>query len=639
MTQPDREALRSETRLRSTLDHLLEGAQIIDREWRYVYLNPAAARHGGRTVDELLGRTMFESYPGIDQTPMFEVLRQAMETHAPSAMENQFAGPNGVAKWFQLYIQPVPEGVFILSLDITDRKHAEEELAKNRARFEAIVENLHEGLILADLQGKLLHWNRAALSMLGFSSSEERGGAISDFARMFALTTVDGEVVPPEDRPMARVLRGEKLVDLELRVSRIGEPWERLFVYNGSIVHYDDDALAFVSIRDVTEQRELERRYIRAQRMESIGTLAGGVAHDLNNILMPIVFGATLLRRVKLDERSMHTIETIERAAKRGADLVKQILSFARGAVPARTAVNLHDVASEVGSIVRSTFPKSITLSTDLPPNLYPVSGDFTQLVQILLNLCVNARDAMQHGGRIDVSAINTAISAQMAQTKQANAGHYVILQVTDEGKGMPDEIVQRIFEPFFTTKEVGQGTGLGLSTVQDIVRRYGGFLDVFSEVGKGTTFRVFLPTHFAAQPAAEAASEIENLPHGNGEVILIVDDETSILNVAKQTLEAFGYEVITAEDGAQAIASYARERSSIAVVITDMMMPMVDGPAVIAALVRMNPDLPVIATSGSSLDDWMTRAERAGARYHLSKPYTAPVLLRMVAGILGSRE
>src|SRR5438477_10182435 len=212
MSEADREA-----RLRSTLDSLLEGAQIIDRQWRYAYINPAAARHGGTTVDALLGRAMVEAYPGIDQTDMFSVLRRSMETREHAELENEFVTPDGTAKWFQLVIQPVPEGLFILSLDITDRKRAEEALEKTRARFEAIIENLHEGLIVCDLQGNLLHWNRAALTMLGFSSRDDARGAVHDFTQRFDFFTLDGTTVPDHERPLARALRGEEFDDLELR--------------------------------------------------------------------------------------------------------------------------------------------------------------------------------------------------------------------------------------------------------------------------------------------------------------------------------------------------------------------------------------------------------------------------------------
>jgi PAS domain S-box-containing protein len=561
-----------------------------------------------------------------------------METGVPEQLDNEFVGPEGFPRWFQLVVQPVPEGIFVLSLDITARKHAEEALLKQQARFEAVVENLHEGLILSDLDGNLLHWNRAALAMLGFSSFDEAREAVAGFTRLFDVTTLAGEPVPLDQRPLARARRGEQFHDLELRLSRPGQQWERVFAYSGSTVQYaPSETLAFVIIRDVTEQKELQQQFIRAQRLESIGTLAGGIAHDLNNILMPILMSATILRR-RMPSADMRTIDNIERSAKRGADMVRQILSFARGSTAWSSTIRLHDVFGELGQIASSTFPKTIALAIDVADDLHPVSGDATQLLQVVLNLFVNARDAMPNGGRITASVTNAHVRDGVTGGRPINPGHYVLMEITDQGIGMNSDVLARIFDRFFTTKEPGKGTGLGLHTVQDIVRGHGGFIDVTSQPGKGTTFRIYLPAAIGRTQSV-AESEPEDMPRGNGELIMIVDDEASILAVAQQTLETFGYTVVTAQDGAQAIAIYAQQSADIAAVITDMTMGIVDGAALIASLLRMNRGVPVIATSGSSGDDWMGRARSAGARHILAKPYTAPLLLRTVAEILARKR
>jgi PAS domain S-box-containing protein len=640
MTDARSELADNAFRFRSTLEHLFEGAQIIGRDWRYLYLNPAAARQGGRTAEELVGRTMAEAYPGIEETAMFGVLRKAMESGEPAQFDNEFFLPDGTSKHFQLVVQPVREGLFILSLDVSERKYAEDALRKSRARFDLVLENLHEGLVVVDLDGNVYHWNRAALEMLGFASADEARRSVADLPTMFELLTLDGVQVPATDWPLARARRGDAFNNLELRVRSIDKDWERVFAYGGAIVGYDGESVAFVTIRDITERKELERQFIRTQRMESIGMLAGGIAHDLNNVLMPILLGSSMLSRLSLDERAARTIVNMERSAKRGADLVRQLLTFARGTASPWTAVDLRAVVADIQPIVRSTFPKNITMTVALEEELHAVTGDATQLLQIVLNLCVNARDSMPGGGRITIAARNAAVTENLARAKHVAPGRYVALEVADEGSGMAPEVLARIFDPFFTTKEIGKGTGLGLFTVRDIVRSHGGFTDIFSDVGRGTAFRVFLPAHEG--PASDALPEPtpDDLPRGNGERILVVDDEISIISVAKETLEAFGYEVLTAEDGAQAIAHYARHRSEIALVVTDMMMPIVDGAALTAALVRMNPDVLVIATSGTSSGDWQIRAERAGAKHLLTKPYTAALLLRTVGEILaGSRR
>jgi PAS domain S-box-containing protein len=628
--------LGSESRLRSTLESLLEGAQILDRDWRYLYVNPAAARHGGKSVDELVGRTILESYPGIEETQVFSVLRNVMETREPAEMENEFEGPDGSVKWFQLLIQPVTEGLFILSIDITGKKEAESALDRDRARFAAVVDGLREGLIIASLDGALLHWNQAALSMLGLRRVEDGLGPREQLASEYQLSTLEGEILAPAESPLARVLRGETVHDIELRVVHLQQHWEKVFAYSGSTVQYaSGESVAFLTLRDVTARKELERRFARAQRLESVGTLAGGIAHDLNNILMPILMATTTLRRFGSDERATRIIDTVERSAKRGADLVRQILSFARGASTWSSAIDMREIIGELLPIVRSTFPKNVGVSIHVADDLRSVSGDATQLLQVLLNLAINARDAMPRGGRIVISARNEHLNATAAASRNVTPGDYLRLDFTDNGSGMSAEVIGRIFDPFFTTKEAGKGTGLGLYTVQDIVKSHGGFVSVRSAPGQGSTFTIQLPVSRVENGPSRDEAVLEEIERGRGELILLVDDEASILAVMQQTLEVFGYRVLTAEDGARAIAQFARSQEEIALVITDMMMGVVDGAAVIAALRGMNPDLPVVATSGDSSDDWSSRARAAGAKYVLAKPYTAPLLLRIVREIL----
>ncbi|MEA2489846.1 MAG: hypothetical protein QOH21_1638, partial [Acidobacteriota bacterium] len=612
----------------------LEGAQIIDREWRYVYVNRAAARHGGHSVDEVVGRTMMEVYPGIDATEMFGVLRRSMDTAVSAEMQNEFVLPDGTHKWFQLMIHPVPEGVFVLSLDVTERKEAEDELRSTRAKLEAIVENLEEGLVLSDSNGNLVHWNRAALAMLGLSNAAEGHAPISDFAAKFQLFTMEGAAVPFVDWPLARAIRGERFSDLEYRVTRPDQQWERMLSYNGAIIRYGaGESAAFVTIRDVTERKQLERQFVRVQRMESIGVLAGGIAHDLNNVLMPILMGTGLLRRLTLGERDKRIVDNIERSARRGADLVKQVLSLARGSTSRWTDIDLRVVVADIEAIIRRTFPKYMTIAAEIPAGHYRALGDRDQLVQAILNICVRARDAMPEGGQLAISMGVRVIGEDAARANRIKEGQYHAIEITDEGRGIPQEVLEHIFEPFGGDADSGTA-GVGLFSSQEIVRAHGGFVDVVSETGKGTTFRVFLPVEGddAVTNGADA------IPRGNGQLILVVDDEVSIVSVVRQTLEAYGYEVETAEDGAQAVAIYAARRARISLVVTDMMMPVMDGAALIAALLHMNPQVQVIATSGTSSHDWKARAERAGARHFLAKPYTSPALLRKVAEILAGK-
>ncbi|MEO7933764.1 MAG: ATP-binding protein, partial [Chthoniobacterales bacterium] len=391
----------------------------------------------------------------------------------------------------------------------------------------------------------------------------------------------------------------------------------------------------FISVfSDVTERKLLQEQFLRAQRMESIGTLAGGIAHDLNNLLTPIVMGIGLLRRENSDPANEPLFDTMEKSAQRGTNLVKQVLSFARGIEGSRVTIHLSHLIREIQDFVQSTFPKNIRFAASVPKDTWLVHGDPTQLNQVLLNLCVNARDAMPQGGSLRLTARNLNVDEPYStMLRTVPAGRYILLEVADTGCGIPAGVRDRIFEPFFTTKEIGKGTGLGLSTALGIVKSHGGFMRVYSEPGKGTTFRIYLPAHTEFSGELPNSREDE-MPRGNGELILVVDDEPSVRQISQMTLEAFGYRVIVASDGAEAIAVYATRSNEVAAVITDVMMPGVDGIAAIQVLLRMNPNLPIIAASGLTTDSQSARATQVGVKYFLPKPCTAGKMLQMLRDI-----
>jgi CheY-like chemotaxis protein len=368
--------------------------------------------------------------------------------------------------------------------------------------------------------------------------------------------------------------------------------------------------------------------------MESIGTLAGGIAHDLNNALSPIITSIDLLKLRFKDKESTELISIIGASAQRGADMVRQVLSFARGVEGKRMELQIRHLVKEMEQIANDTFLKHIHVRTAIPSDLWTVLGDPTQIHQVLLNLCVNARDAMPNGGTLSITAENVTLDPQYAgMNADARPGPYVAIQVEDTGTGMPAAIVDKIFEPFFTTKEVGKGTGLGLSTSLAIVKTHGGFIRVYSEMGRGTRFKVYLPG--SSGGAGETVAEVEQqMPRGNGERILVIDDEDSVRRITRQTLETFGYEVILASDGTEAIGIYAKRSGQIAAVITDMTMPIMDGPATIQVLRRLNPEVKIIAASGLS-NTGRAQATVQGVHYFLPKPYTAEALLQTLRKLL----
>jgi CheY-like chemotaxis protein len=359
----------------------------------------------------------------------------------------------------------------------------------------------------------------------------------------------------------------------------------------------------------------------------------------LNNILSPILMNAELLQRGLSDPNQQRMLSSLISNAQRGADIVRQILSFSRGMEGERSAVSPRYLLEEMERFLHETLPKSIRMETEIAKDLWSISGDATQLHQVLMNLCLNARDAMPHGGTLSLSAQNVSLDeTYAAMHPEARPGPYVLLSVSDTGCGIPPDLLEKIFDPFFTTKERGMGTGLGLSTALAIVKDHQGFLRIYSEVGKGTRFHVYLPASISPEKA-EVHEEKLPLPSGQGELILVVEDEVSLREITQAALDAFGYRVLTASDGAEAVAVYAQYKDEIRVIITDMAMPIMDGPATIRALRKINPQVMVVATSGAEWQGQAAEATGLEVQAFLQKPFTAETLLRTVGEVLAERQ
>jgi len=401
---------------------------------------------------------------------------------------------------------------------------------------------------------------------------------------------------------------------------------------SGQVTHY----LAIKE--DITEKRMLEERFLRAQRMENIGRLAGGIAHDLNNILAPIMMSIQMLRELFNEPAAEGILDVIQASAQRGADIVKQVLAFGRGMEGRQIEMQANSIVREVVAMLEQTFPKSIQTNYYCSPSLRTILADPTQIHQVLLNLCVNSKDAMPDGGSIEIRSSNVLIDEHSAHSHpNCQPGPYVLIEVIDTGTGIPEEIRAKIFDPFFTTKEVGKGTGLGLSTSFGIVQNHGGFMDVLSTPGEGTTFKIFLPAAPAGAGVSAAAPEF-SLPRGNDELILIVDDEVPIRMIAKRILSSYGYRCLTASNGKEAISLYNENRSEVAAVITDLVMPVMDGPALIRALRQINPTLKVIAASGVLMEDHADHASfmvEEKVNHFILKPFSTQALLETLSLIL----
>lgn len=395
----------------------------------------------------------------------------------------------------------------------------------------------------------------------------------------------------------------------------------------------------FVLETDMTEVRATQGEALRAQRMESIGTLAGGVAHQINNVLGPILIGAEMIRRRVDDPWVQKKLASIEEAARAGADIVKQVLDFARGVEGEMIVLQVRHVLKEVASFAERTFSRSITIETDLPTTLPPVVGDAALLRQVLLNLLVNARDAMPDGGRLRIAASEVTVSPDAARSlgTDARSGRFVRLDVQDSGTGIPPEVMARMFEPFFSTKTRGQGTGLGLSTVITIVRGHGGFLHIDSEVGRGTTMSIYLPVHAAenepAAPTPDTGGASESL--GRGMTVLIVDDEPLMLEMNCDMLESFGFKVFGAANGQEGLDAFLARPAFFDIVVTDINMPVMDGATMIRRMRAVREDLPVIAVSGLTEHVHLLEGKGLDGVEILAKPYSSAELLDVVCNLL----
>jgi PAS domain S-box-containing protein len=617
----------SQARYGSLVENMLEGyafCRLLFEEGEardLIYLEVNSAFETLTGLKDVLGKKISEVIPGILETnpEVFETYVRVALTGVAEQIETHV---KLLGIWFSISVYShLKEHFTVVFENITERK-------RNESRMRQLVDSNVQGVIFWKRNGGIIGANDAFLRLVGHTREDLETGRIN----WMALT-------PPEYAQLDR-----RALE-EIAATGISSPYEKEFLLRdgsrvpvllGSAAFEDNPDEGVCYFIDLTERKKLEHQFLRAQRMESIGTLAGGIAHDLNNILAPITMSIHLLKDAVSDPQSKDILETIEVSAKRGADIVRQVLTFARGVEGERLEIQPNHLVKDLESIIKDTFPKDIRMRFSIPSDTWSILGDPTQVHQILLNLCVNARDAMPNGGNLTVGIENCVLDEHYSTMNiEAKPGRYVNISVTDTGTGMPPALIDKIFDPFFTTKELNKGTGLGLSTVMAIIKSHEGLVNVYSEPGKGTTFKVYLPAIEVASDALKALTGKVSLRQGKGETVLVVDDEASILNITKRTLQASGYLVLTATDGADALAVYLEHKDQIAVVLTDMMMPVMDGPAMIHALKRINPDVKIIAASGLNANGGSAKAPLAGVTHFLTKPYTARILLNTIQAII----
>jgi len=505
-----------------------------------------------------------------------------------------------------------------------ERAHADQRIREQAA----LLDKARDAIIAYDMDGTAVYWNKSAERLTGWSAEEMIGEKAreylytdeqrADLESCFATIEEDGEWT---GELRQRTKDGEELV-VESRWTLVRD-------------EAGNPSSVLVINTDITERKELEMQFLRSQRMESIGRLVGGIAHDLGNLLVPILLGVKVLQqRFDDDSQVERTLSMIQKSAERGSDMVDQVLAFARGVDGERVTLDPGAIIDEVDKIIQETFPDRITVETEVDDALDTIVGDATQIQQVLMNLSVNARDAMPDGGTLAIEAENVELTEDDARRNiDAEPGPYVRITVSDTGTGIPDDALDKIFEPFFSTKPEGEGTGLGLSTAYSIVKSHDGFIDVRSEQGEGTTFRIFLPVTIVENEETEEEPDPDDT-RGHGEVVLIVDDEEFIRDTAQQTLESAGYRAIVAADGEEALELMDDYSDAVDAVITDLRMPNMNGHELIDVLCERYPSLPIIAASGAS-DSEAEEPVEAGARKFLPKPFTAEKLYAALHDVL----
>ncbi len=611
--------------LRQTFRDVAIGMVITDVDGQILQTNEAFCRLLGYDDAVLTGRAIRSLIHADDQALDAQVLRDLLAgVRRSDVITKRFVHASGREIWGDVNFSVVrdehgaPAFIVRMTEDVSARKQAQNE--RDRL-FDLSLDMLS----IANFDGWFTQVNPAWTRCLGWTAEELTSRPLIEF-------------VHPDDREAtllarSRILPGQPIRGFENRyLCKDGS-----FRWLSWSVHPQVDTQQVIGVvrditdlkRDEAERRLLEARVVRAQRMEGIGTLAGGIAHDLNNVLAPIMLSVDMLKEELRTEAQREVLGTIKASTERGADMLRQVLSFARGVEGERVVLSIAAVMRDVLQLVSDRLMSNVEIRMSLPENLWAFTGDSTQIQQVLLNLILNARDAMPGGGTITMSAGNAVLRAADVPTPDLPAGAYLQIEVRDTGHGIAPDHLDKIFDPFFTTKGVGEGSGLGLSTSMSIVRSHGGFLHVESALGVGTTFRLSLPA--STEPAIPVVDPAPTLPQGGGECILVIDDEASIRRLLEASLQRAGYRVLLAADGAEGVARFTAHRGEIALVLTDLMMPVMDGMATIRTIRAIDPTVGIMAMSGVATAERRIEVLGQGASHFLAKPFAADTLLSAV--------
>jgi PAS domain S-box-containing protein len=773
---------------RSVLDNLHEGCRVIDRDYRYLYVNAAAARQGKRAPEELLGRAMTDAYPGIENTKMFALLRRAMHEGRHLRIENEFEFPDGSRGWFDLRFEPVPEGLAILSVDITERRRTEAALrravralttlsqsnrtlvrANEEERFlsdvcgivvqaagydrafiglsdpsdtrrvhvaaqagidtgDAVDPRTNDALrraiergesAIARAEGEASTWialpirqGRACIGALaihacdpeafdererelldevaldlgyGIATLRERkmqeatageleratararavydhlphggfvwrhtqgGFVLDDFNEAARLATEGGvearlgasarEIaaqIPHLEEDLARTFGRLESVRREVQCVLPGATSSRRLVLTYGFVPPE---AVLLHTQDVTDQRRTEEQLVASQKLDAIGRLAGGVAHDFNNLISVILsYAGFATEQLHESDPIRADVQEIVHAGERAAALTRQLLAFSRKQVLDPRPLSLDEVVRGLENMLRRLLGEDIAIERHTAADLGSVMADAAQLEQVIMNLAVNARDAMPHGGKLILETRNVDLDTEYAEHHVGvEPGPYAMLAVTDNGVGMDADTRSRVFEPFFTTKDVGKGTGLGLSTVYGVVRQSGGHIWVYSEPGRGTTFKIYLPRVDA--PAVERKGRAAPITVTGSETILVVEDEDAVRRAAERILGSAGYHVLGAANAGEALLMCERFDGRIDLLLTDVVMPQMSGRELADRLRHLRPTLAVLYTSGYTDNAIVHHGVLDAGTHFIGKPFAAAALAQKVRDVLDASQ
>ncbi len=614
------EALRrSEMELLTLFESMKDVILVLDKDGRFLRVSPTDDSILYRPGSEIIGKMQSEIFPKDQADYFLSVIRKTLDSGQTQNVEYGI-DIRREAKWRSATVSPLTkESVLWVARDITERKSMEKEITESEKKYRELVENALVGVYRMTLSGRIIYANKAMADMLEYDSPQE----------MESVKAFDLYKNETERENFSRELRSHgktgKSNEVEL-VTKTGK------VKNVLLSASLDGEIISGMAKDITEIRTLERQFLQTQKLEGLGNIAAGIAHDFNNILGVILGYADLLRQSAFEPKKFERgTQAIMKSAERGKSLVKQLLTFARKTETTFGSVLVNEIVSEIEKLMEETFPKTIVITTKLRDDLPVISGDSSQIHQVLLNICVNARDALPKGGKLTISTDVVAHETLVPKFPEAVAEKYVAIRLEDNGMGMDEETRRRIFEPFFTTKEVGKGTGLGLSVVYGIMQSHRGFVDVISDLDEGTTFTIYFPVFEGILEETTQLEQSNEEISGGTDLVLIIEDEEMLRDLLRSMLESKGYGVLMARDGEEGVQTFQKNKDQIAVVLSDLGLPKLSGEEVVGFIRQIKPEVKVMIASGFIDHDVRSRLEEAGVKAFIQKPYKANEVLKGV--------